>query len=227
MQTLIVIPTEPEIALFLDACHDQGIRVEKKAVGKMMVHHLPDKEMSLASGGLGKAQFGVQTQHLIDENRWALVVCAGAAGALDDRLQIGDVVIATETVEHDIYNRIGPPILPRFTTSRALLAYCRKVMQPGKEWRIHYGPIASGDEDVVDSQRRLAVQQLTGAIAVAWEGAGGARAAQFNGVPYVEIRCLTDAANEEATQDYRANLRQAMEHLTQVVFALSGFPEKG
>jgi len=221
MNILTVIPTPPEIRLLLQACSDQGVRTETIAAGKVTLHHLPDYDLAIAAGGLGKAQFALQTQHLIDMGSWRLVICAGAAGALDSRLNIGDVVIATETVEHDIYNRIGPPLLPRFPTSSALLEYCRQVVKNQPDYRVHYGPIASGDEDVVDGQRRTAIQQLTGALAVAWEGAGGARASQFSGIPFVEIRGLTDGADEQATNDYRVNLKSAMSNVAQVVLALS------
>jgi Phosphorylase superfamily len=54
---------------------------------------------------LGKVQFAIQTQHVLDVRRtWEVVVCAGAAGALSDGLAVGYVVVATEAVEHDIHN---------------------------------------------------------------------------------------------------------------------------
>src|SRR6266478_4000180 len=49
-----------------------------------------------------------------------LVICAGAAGALVNGLSIGDVVVATETVEHDIRNKFGLPLLPRFGSAKAI-----------------------------------------------------------------------------------------------------------
>ena len=58
--------------------------------------------IQLAQGGLGKAQFGVQTQHLIDQaDNIGLVVCAGIAGSLVSSVSVGDVVVATATIEHD------------------------------------------------------------------------------------------------------------------------------
>ena len=71
--------------------------------------------MTLACGGLGKTQFAIQTQYLLDVSpAFDVVICAGAAGALDNTLAIGDVVIATETVEYDIYNHFGAPLIPRY-----------------------------------------------------------------------------------------------------------------
>lgn len=46
--------------------------------------------------------FALHTRHLLDHvGHVDLVVCAGAAGALADGIAVGDIVIATRTIEHD------------------------------------------------------------------------------------------------------------------------------
>jgi adenosylhomocysteine nucleosidase len=85
--------------------------------------------------------------------------------------------------------------------------------------KIRFGPIASGDEDVVGVKRRRELHQQTGALAVAWEGAGGARACKFSEVPYVEIRAITDIANDNAADDFRSNLEIAMKSLASLIMA--------
>ena len=78
---------------------------------------------------------------------------------------------------------------------------------------MHYGIIASGDEDIITTDRATALRETTGAIAVAWEGAGGARASLFNALPFVELRGVTDTANHEAAADFHTNLRGVMANL--------------
>ena len=58
---------------------------------------------------------------------------------------------------------------------------------------------------------------LTDCLAVAWEGAGGARACQFNQKYYLELRGITDTANHQAAIDFEANLMRAMDSLAEVV----------
>ena len=82
MQILTVIPTPVERDHFLQACHDLGYPSEAGATGRLASAYFPPLDITVACGGLGKAQFGVQTQHLIDAAHWDLVICAGAAGAL-------------------------------------------------------------------------------------------------------------------------------------------------
>jgi adenosylhomocysteine nucleosidase len=128
-----------------------------------------------------------------------------------------DVVVATETVEHDIRNQFGEPLLPRFRGDAAAVAELRSPAALCPSFQVHVGPVASGDEDVADSDRRKMVHARTGALAVAWEGAGGARACRFSGLPFVEIRGITDRADSEAALDFRGNLRGAMGNLAMLL----------
>ena len=82
-----------------------------------------------------------------------------------------------------------------------------------------FGPIASGDETVVDRERRRELHQLTGALAVAWEGAGGARACHFSEVPYIEVRGITDHANSQAATDFKLHMPSAMRHVARLITA--------
>ena len=222
MKLLTVIPTQPELALFLQACRGQGYTAEETTTGKISTAYLRNLDITVASGGLGKVQFAVQTEHLIDSAQYDLVVCAGGAGALASGLAIGDVVIATETVEHDIRNLFGPPHLPRFPGAKEWVERCRRGLGSRPGFRVHFGPIASGDEDVTDRLRREALRKKTGALVVAWEGAGGARACKFSGVPFIEIRGVTDSADSLAALAFLWNLKRSMKHVASVVTRLPG-----
>ncbi|MFL5803310.1 MAG: acyltransferase [Roseiflexaceae bacterium] len=188
MNILIVTPLQKELEFFLEACLRRGWHAEHTALGRLPIVRLPDLGVTLARGGAGKAQFAVHTQHLLDQRAdWELVVCAGAAGALAEGVAVGDVVVATTTVEHDYRNRftVRPP--PRFEGAAVALAELRCAAPVGAAFKVHIGAVASGDEDVIEDERRHAIFAATGALAVAWEGAGGARACAFSGVPYLEL----------------------------------------
>ncbi len=218
MKLLVIFPIQRELDFFLQGCHDLGFAAEASTLGRLSVIHLPGLGLTLAAGGLGKAQFAVQTQHLIDcRSDWDAVFCAGAAGALDDRLAVGDVVVGTETVEYDIHNKFGEPLLPRFAGAAAVVNGFRDMAMADQPFTLHFGAIASGDEDVADAERRREVRSLTGALATAWEGAGGARAGHFSAVPFVEIRGISDGANETAPQDFRRNLSLTMRNVASAV----------
>ena len=218
MKILVVTPIAAEVNCFLQSCAEQGIRSETMVLGKLPVTHFPALGVIVAQGGLGKAQFAVQTQHLIETCPGLHgVICAGTAGALVDEFTVGDVVVATETVEHDIRNKFGPPLLPRFRSGEVFIETFKNLPVVSQAFQVHFGPIASGDEDVIDAARRQEIQQLTGALVVAWEGAGGARACQFSGLPFVEIRGVTDSADSTASADFARNLHRALCNVATVI----------
>lgn len=217
MNRLIVIPTAPETDHFLEALAEQGYQAHAAAAGRLATTYFPALDITVAQGGLGKTQFAVHTQHLIEAAPWDWVICAGAAGALTDSLAVGDVVIATETVEHDIRNRFGKPLLPRFGSAETILEHCRQTLPATQTYKVHFGAIASGDEDVVELVRREAIYRQTGALAVAWEGAGGARACRFSNIPYLEVRGVSDRADGKAAADFLENLPVVMSHVAEVI----------
>ena len=181
---------------------------------KIDAAYIRDWRALVAPGGHGKTQFAVQAQYLIGRfPSVELVVCAGAAGSLALDLEVGDIVVGTETVEHDYRLLFATRPLPRFAGHGPSIAGLRRSAGGVSNFRVIFGVIASGDEDVVTSARAQSIRDQTGAACVAWEGSGAARAARFNGIGSLEIRAVTDAADKEAPQKFDQNLPIAMANL--------------
>ncbi len=211
---LVATPLQEEHDFFSDWCVQSGFHVERAVLGRLPVVRLPELGITLARGGTGKAQFAAQMQHLLDAGgRWDLAVCAGAAGSLVDHVSVGDVVVATTTVEHDFNNRFSTRPLPRFDGAADAIESLRAAATKIDAFSVYFGPVASGDEDVVAAERRQALHHATGGLVVAWEGAGGARACKFSEAPFVEVRGVTDAADEGAAGDFEVHLEAAMKHV--------------
>jgi adenosylhomocysteine nucleosidase len=140
-----------------------------------------------------------------------LVICCGASGSLNPDVGVGDVVAATTTVEHDYTLRFVQRPDPRFPGDEKTISDLRNAFstQPAP-FRLHFNLIASGDEDVVTTERAMELGQQTNGVCVAWEGAGVARACRFNNVPFLELRAVTDLADKSAASDFDLNLAQAM-----------------
>jgi nucleoside phosphorylase len=87
---------------FLVSIFEASLNVERLYDLKIEAAYISDWRTLVAPGGHGKTQFAVQAQYLIGRfPSTELVICAGAAGSLWSQLSVGDVVVATETVEHD------------------------------------------------------------------------------------------------------------------------------
>lgn len=207
---LLVMPLARETAIVSAAL---AARHELVAVAdpRLALAHVPDLDALVATGGHGKSQFALQTQYLIGRfPSLELVVCAGAAGRLDCRLGVGDLVVGTETVEHDFSVLMTPRPPPRFATPPGLIERVRRVASRERPYRVVLGAIASGDIDCVTLEQGRAIRDRTGAVCVAWEGAGAHRAAAFNGLACLELRAITDGGDAAAGADFRANLAHAM-----------------
>jgi nucleoside phosphorylase len=110
------------------------------------------------------------------------VVSTGFCGAVDERLAIGDVVVATEVVRGErVYQ-------------------CRAVEAA------HRGRVVSIDH-VAGTAMEKAKLRAGGASAVEMEAAAVAERAQAAGLPFYCIRVVTDLAGENLENDYNGALR--------------------
>ena len=71
---------------------------------------------------------------------------------------------------------------------------------------------------MIDSERGKELRAFSNALAVAWEGVGGARASAFSSVPYLEIRGATDITNHEAPVVFYVNLKIVMKNIAFLLY---------
>ena len=221
--SFIISPLKSEFSFLTDAFIAGGLKASDEMHGAIQIRRFPQLNLICAIGGHGKVQFGIQTQYLIHHfPGMQRIFCAGAAGGLA-RVKTFDVVVAERTVEHDYTERFDPAPPPYFDGCKSSIEKMKvKIAAATFSFNTHFGLIASGDEDIVTNERAFELHEKTNALAVAWEGAGGARACAFNDKPYVEIRGITDVADNNAAIDFRENLRAAMKNVSAVLMAMDG-----
>ena len=215
---LIVTPLQEE---YRELCHSLvalDLEAYTARVGKLDVHCFSQINVTLARGGHGKTQFGIQTQPLLDHAKFDLVICAGAAGALAPEVKIGDVIIATSTLEHDYNIRFSNRPKPQFAGDVKSIERIKSLDLSDANFNIHFGIMAGGDEDVIEVTRGAELFRAHNALAVAWEGIGGARASVFSEVPYLEIRGATDTADHEAPMVFDSNLKIVMRNIAFLLY---------
>lgn len=203
IKVLVVTPLKLELNTLRAGFQKLDFPMEVESCGELPVYHIPDLNLRLSLGGHGKTQYALQCQYLLDRLPGVTdLVCVGAAGGLDDSLDVGDLILARETVEHDFRVRFVSREQPRFLAVGEVQADVLTYLQKHQsDIRWHHGVMASGDEDVVDADARSKLHQRTGAVAVAWEGSGGARTARFNQTGFMELRVITDDASSVPPQN--------------------------
>ena len=222
MTVLVVAPITAEFEALAGAFGQCWGSPMLRDTGRVSMREYAAAGVVLAEGGFGKVLYGVRTQHLLDHlPEVSLVVCAGVAGALSEEVRVGDVVVGTATVEHDFHSSVLGPAPPHFDgAGEHLSRIAATVEEVETPFRVHFAPIASGDEGIFSRARKEAIHARTEGLAVAFEGAGGARAAFFSGVPYLEVRGISDMAEGDVLRALEANLPAAMANVAEVVIRL-------
>lgn len=167
MTTLIVTPLPEEQQYLVSALAGDGSTAERVNIGPIDIYEFPKLNLAVARGGHGKTQLAVHTRYLLDRRPDVKqVICAGAAGALAPELNVGDIVIASVTVEHDYLLKFVSRPDPAFPGDAEMLAEFRSL-KPTETYNVYVGIVASGDEDVIDLLRGSAIREQTRALAVA------------------------------------------------------------
>ncbi len=179
------------------------------------------KEVVVVRSGIGKVNAGICAQILVDRFQADTLINTGIAGSLDAKIDIGDMVISTDAVHHDMDASIfGDPVgqVPRMDTLffPADEELVEKAVQANEKANpdIHTftGRVASGDQFIASKQAKDKIVENFRPMCVEMEGAGIAHAAYLNQVSYVIIRAISDKADNSATMDYPTFEKQAITH---------------
>ena len=187
------------------------------------------KEVVVVRSGIGKVNMGICAQILIDCFGVDTLINTGIAGSLDARIDIGDMVISTDAVHHDMDATIfGDAIgqVPRmdtrtFPADPHLVELAVKANEKANP-QIHTftGRVASGDQFISSGEVKARIVENFQALCTEMEGAGIAHAAYLNKVSYVIIRAISDKADNSATMDYPEFVKMAITHYVGLVKGL-------
>lgn len=195
--------------------------ITRKASMDFYTGTLEGKNVVIVRSGIGKVNAAVCTQILADDFDVEVVINTGIAGSLNNDINIGDIVISTDLIHHDMdavafgYPKGQIPQMDKFSfqsdsalRSLAVKA-CREV---NPDIQVFEGRIASGDQFVADQSVKDFIVSEFGAYAVEMEGAAIAQAASLNKIPFLVIRAISDKADGSAHVDYPAFEKLAIEH---------------
>jgi len=156
--------------------------------------------------GIGKVNAAACTQVLIDHFAVDCVINVGVAGAIYKELKIGDVVISSDTVQHDMdATSFGDPIgmIPRmkeslFKADDSLIALAKDAGSLLEGHNVYVGRVASGDQFVSSMEKKEFIWNTFKGYCVEMEGASIAQVCYLNKIPFVIVRSISDNADGEA-----------------------------
>ena len=184
----------------------------------------------------GKVASATTVTHLIVEFGITQLFFSGVAGAINPTLNIGDIVIASSLVQHDLDAR---PIMDRFeipllgktmlcppkeildvaigsinelVNAKTLIQLLSQKQQETfslSNLKMVVGQIASGDQFFASNgdKEKLSVM-LPEVLCVEMEGAAVAQVCFEYNIPYVIIRTISDEANDNSVVDFKEFVSQ-------------------
>jgi adenosylhomocysteine nucleosidase len=183
------------------------------------------KTVILCKCGVGKVNAAVCTQLLIDRFGVDCILFTGVAGALHPELEIGDIVVSTNCLQHDMdvsplgYER---GIIPYADVSvfeaapdLADAAYlASESLYPG---RTRKGRILSGDQFMASRETVAKLREEFDGDCVEMEGAAVAQVCHLNGKPFVILRSMSDKADGSAHVNFVEFTKLASERSGSIV----------
>lgn len=202
---------EEEVAKLKEMMAD--VKVQHIASMEFYQGTLEGKEVVVVKSGIGKVNAAVCAQILVDCFQVSALVNTGIAGSLRKEIDIGDVVLSEDLVQHDMdavafsYPLGQVPRMDVFSFSAdpdliALAKECCQKVNP--EIGIHVGRILSGDQFIASKEKKEWMTEIFGGDCCEMEGAAIAQTAYLNKVPFVIIRAISDKADDSAHMDYPA-----------------------
>ncbi|MBC8079074.1 MAG: 5'-methylthioadenosine/adenosylhomocysteine nucleosidase [Gorillibacterium sp.] len=179
----------------------------------------------VCKSGVGKVNAAICTQVLIDQFLCDAIVFTGVAGALDPQLEIGDIVVSEECMQHDMdVTPLGYArgIIPYQATSvfTAHPELVRIAMEAGQRLsvsRIVSGRILSGDQFIANRETVMTLRQELNGTCAEMEGAAVAQVCVMNDIPFVVIRSMSDKADGSASVNFPEFAHQAAENSFRIV----------
>lgn len=161
--------------------------------------------------GMGKVNAGICAHTLINTFGVKCIINTGVAGSLDAEINIGDIVVSTDAVQHDFdvspigFARGEIPYtgLYAFQADEALRAKAvSAVHASAPDASVFEGRVCSGDQFITTNEQKKTIRENFGGECCEMEGGAIAQACYLSGTPFVIIRAISDKVDGSETMSF-------------------------
>jgi adenosylhomocysteine nucleosidase len=190
----------------------EGVQVRTIASMEFYEGSLQGHKVVVVRCGIGKVNAAICTQILVDLFHVEAIINTGVAGSLRNEIDIADIVLSTDTQQHDMdATGFGYPagVIPRmeasiFPADGHLITLAKEVCNEVlPDVGVHTGRIVSGDQFISDSGKKTWLVDNFNGYCTEMEGAAIAQAAYLNQIPFLIIRAISDKADHSAEMSYK------------------------
>lgn len=207
-QILILGAMEEEVAALVEEISDKQ---EIKILGQTVYFGiLNDKNVIVANTGIGLVSASAITSAIIQQYNPKYAVFSGVAGSLNQELNIGDIVVATDTVEYNFdATAFGYKLgqIPRidvysFVTDNELNNKIKKLTLNLDNFKLYFNRIISADKFVSSKDEKIRLGDEFNAFAVDMESSAFSQVCYLSKTPCVVIRSISDTITDESVMEY-------------------------
>lgn len=215
----IIGAMDEEVAMLKEKLTE--VQVETKAAMDFYKGKLEGKDVVVVRSGIGKVNAAMCAQILADVYHADHVINTGIAGSLKAEINIGDIVLSTDVLHHDMdatgfgydLGQIPQMNVFSFEADERMRTIAKEVCEAvNPEIQVFEGRIVSGDQFISSREVKDRIKSNFDGYCTEMEGAAIAQTAYLNRIPFVIIRAISDKADDSATMDYPTFEKQAVEH---------------
>lgn len=225
----IIGAMDTEVAKLKELMTD--VTIIQKASMEFYQGNLNGAAAVVVRAGVGKVNAACCTQALIDQFPVSCVINTGIAGSLQAKIDIGDIVLSTDAVEHDMdVAALGyqPGKIPDMEVSA--FAADERLRQIAKEScekvnpdiHVYEGRVVTGDQFISSKEKKAWLTDTFDGCCAEMEGAAIAHAAYLNQIPFLVVRAISDKADDSAQMDYPTFEAKAIEHSVRLIVEMAG-----
>lgn len=187
---------------------------------------LGNTDVVIVQCGIGKVRAGMCVQVLVDLFHVTHVLNTGVAGSLNNDIDVGDIVVSTDAIFHDVdvtcfgyqLGEVPQMGVASFQADETLRKLAKEAVEKAApEVKVFEGRVASGDAFIREEEKKNWIVENFKAECCEMEGCAIAEAAYLNQIPFVIIRAISDKANEETVVTYDEFEGKAAAHCAKIV----------
>ena len=188
--------------------------------------NLGNRKVVIVKCGMGKVNAGICAHTLINRFNCDKIINTGVGGSLDKKLEIGDIVVSEDAVQHDfnveaigfVKGEIPYTGLYAFKADEILRKEAVKaVKESAGDINVYEGRICSGDQFICSAEQKQIIIENFGGLCCEMEGAAIAQTCYLNGVPFVIIRAISDKPDGSGAVDFNEFAATTAVHCSHIV----------
>lgn len=181
---------------------------------------IENKNVIVVKSNVGKVNSSRVCQILIDRFDINLVINVGTAGSVNNKLDIGDVVVADRLVQYDFDVTPFGRKLGEIENIGEYLEINKNLLNLFNGIDVNIGCIASGDKFIVEREEKDNIRNTFNALCIEMEGASIGQVCYLDKVPYLVIRSITDKLDGSSKVDFETFLETASKKVAEILYSV-------